>query len=147
MAATIILVQTAEQLEQCLEIRKEVFVGEQNVPLEEEVDQFDVISPDVNHILLEVEGLPAATGRITYYKDNAAKVQRVAVRSAYRSKGTGRVLMLALEQTARELGFEKAVLDGQCQAEEFYRKLGYEVISKEPFYDAGILHVRMEKKL
>lgn len=65
----------------------------------------------------------------------------------YRVKGYGRVLMLALEELARELGLETSILDGQCQAESFYRRLGYEVVSEKPFYDAGILHVRMQKKL
>jgi len=57
------------------------------------------------------------------------------------------VLLLALEQIAGDLGLSGAILDAQCQAEKFYAKLGYEVISEEPFYDAGILHVRMKKPL
>ncbi|MNN97524.1 putative N-acetyltransferase YjcF [compost metagenome] len=52
-----------------------------------------------------------------------------------------------MEELARELGLEASILDAQCQAENFYKKLGYEVISTEPFYDAGILHVRMQKML
>ncbi|MNH80670.1 putative N-acetyltransferase YjcF [compost metagenome] len=147
MAAIIIPVHTEEQLNHGLDIRKEVFVQEQKVPVDIEIDEFDVIGPDSHHVLIELDGRYAATGRITYYKDNAAKIQRVAVRQEFRSHGIGRVLMLALEQMARDLGFEKAVLDGQCQAEGFYTRLGYKVISDEPFYDAGILHVRMEKKL
>jgi predicted GNAT family N-acyltransferase len=38
-------------------------------------------------------------------------------------------------------------MDGQCQAEGFYNKLGYVTVSTEPFLDAGILHVRMQKEL
>ncbi|MUG44928.1 GNAT family N-acetyltransferase [Paenibacillus woosongensis] len=146
-AAVIIAVNSEEQLEKCLNIRKEVFVEEQKVPIDLEIDEYDVISPDAVHVLIEMEGAAAATGRITYYKDNSAKMQRIAVRKPFRSKGVGKILLLAMEERARELGLTKSVLDAQCQAEGFYAKLGYETISTEPFYDAGILHVRMEKPL
>lgn len=146
-AATIIPVKTEEQLQKCLEIRKEVFVEEQKVPLDLEIDEFDQIGPDVHHVLIEAEGAYAATGRLIYYKDNSAKMQRIAVRKEFRSQGIGKILLIALEELARELGLTKSVLDAQCQAETFYAKLGYETISTEPFDDAGIPHVRMVKAL
>ncbi|OKP96841.1 GNAT family N-acetyltransferase [Paenibacillus sp. P46E] len=147
MAAEIVHVTTDEQLQMGLEIRKKVFVEEQKVPVEEELDEYDVVGDNAHHMLLVDEGVPVATGRLIYYKAGAAKMQRIAVHKAYRSKGYGRVLLLALEELAREIGLETSILDAQCHAEEFYVKLGYKVISQEPFYDAGILHVRMEKAL
>ncbi|MCL6605604.1 MAG: GNAT family N-acetyltransferase [Paenibacillus sp.] len=147
MAAEIVRVTTEEQLRMGLDIRMKVFVEEQKVPAEEEIDEYDVIGSNAHHILLIDEGIPVATGRLIYYKSDAAKMQRVAVMKDYRTKGYGRVLLLALEEIARELGLETSILDGQCHAEPFYAKLGYEVISTEPFYDAGILHVRMQKAL
>ncbi|AIQ46737.1 GCN5 family acetyltransferase [Paenibacillus sp. FSL R7-0273] len=147
MAAEIIHVTTEEQLQMGLDIRKKVFVEEQQVPAEEEIDEYDVIGDQVHHLLVIDEGLPVATGRLIYYKAGSAKMQRIAVHKEYRSKGYGRVLLMALEERAKELGLVFSVLDAQCQAEDFYAKQGYEVISEEPFYDAGILHVRMQKKL
>ncbi|KWX73894.1 GNAT family N-acetyltransferase [Paenibacillus jilunlii] len=147
MAAEIVRVTTDEQLQTGLDIRKKVFVEEQKVPVEEEVDEYDVIGDSVHHMLLLDEGIPVATGRMIYYKADTAKMQRIAVHEAYRGKGYGRVLLLALEGLAREIGLKSSILDAQCHAEDFYIKLGYKVISLEPFYDAGILHVRMEKAL
>jgi predicted GNAT family N-acyltransferase len=147
MAAEIIHVSTQEQLEYGMDIRKKVFVEEQQVPLELEMDEYDTISPNVHHVLIQDNGEYVATGRIIYYDDDTAKMQRIAVIKEYRAKGFGRVLMIAMEKLAMELGMHNAVLDAQCQAESFYTKQGYEVISKEPFDDAGILHVRMKKKL
>lgn len=147
MAAEIVHVTTDDQLQMCLDIRKTVFVEEQKVPVEEEIDEYDVIGDNVHHMLIMDNGLPVATGRLIYYKAGTAKMQRIAVHKEYRSKGYGRILLLAMEELARELGLESSILDGQCQAEEFYSKLGYKVISAEPFYDAGILHVRMQKTL
>ena len=147
MAAEIIHVNTEEQLQYGMDIRTKVFVEEQQVPLELEMDEYDAISPNVHHLLIQYDEEYVATGRIIYYNDDTAKMQRIAVLKEYRSKGFGRVLMIAMEKLAVELGLQYAVLDAQCQEESFYAKQGYEVISKEPFDDAGILHVRMKKKL
>ncbi|WP_340033048.1 GNAT family N-acetyltransferase [Paenibacillus sp. FSL K6-1122] len=147
MAAEISYVSTEEQLEQALGIRHHVFVIEQQVPAEIEIDQYDVISPDVHHVLLSTDGQAVATGRLIYYSKDTAKMQRIAVLESHRSFGYGRVLLLAMEELARELGLSYSVLDAQCQAQKFYEKLGYGVISEEPFYDADILHVRMRKSL
>lgn len=147
LAAEISYVSTEEQLKQALEIRHHVFVIEQQVPAEIEIDQYDVISPDVHHVLLSTDGQAVATGRLIYYSKDTAKMQRIAVLESHRSFGYGRVLLLAMEELARELGLSYSVLDAQCQAQKFYEKLGYEVISEEPFYDADILHVRMKKSL
>jgi predicted GNAT family N-acyltransferase len=143
----IIHVGTKGELEQSFAIRKEVFVAEQNVPEEEELDEYDA-SPDACRHFLMLEGdAPIAAARWRYYDDSTAKLQRVAVRKEYRGQGFGRELIVHMEKDAKEQGCEASILDGQCQAEPFYRKLGYVAISEEPFYDAGILHVRMKKKL
>lgn len=147
MAAEVIEVKSEGQLQQCLEIRKEVFVEEQQVPLEEEIDELDHLDAESNHILITIDGQVAATGRIKWLDETTAKMQRIAVLKPFRGSGIGRSLMVALEQLARSMGAEKSVLDGQCQAEGFYHSLGYVTVSEEPFYDAGILHVRMEKRL
>ncbi|AYB45474.1 GNAT family N-acetyltransferase [Paenibacillus lautus] len=147
MAAEIINVSTEEQLQQALDIRKDVFVLEQKVPIDLEIDDYDRLESDAHHVLIKSEGQYAATGRITYYNKDSAKMQRIAVRKPFRSKGIGRVLMMALEAQARELKLQYSLLDAQVQAEAFYRKLGYETISDEPFDDAGIPHVRMKKEL
>lgn len=147
MAAEIIEVKTQEQLNECIAIRKEVFVCEQNVHEEEECDEYDHLDAPAFHVLLMVDGQYAATGRIKLLDEFIAKMQRIAVRRLFRGKGIGRALMVGLEEIARTHGVGKCVLDGQCWAEGFYHSLGYETVSKDPFYDAGILHVRMEKKL
>ncbi|KIL41194.1 GCN5 family acetyltransferase [Gordoniibacillus kamchatkensis] len=143
----IIHVRTEDELAECFSIRKEVFVAEQGVSVEEEIDEFDA-SPDAcRHFLLLQDGAALATARWRPYDGKTAKLQRVAVRRQHRGQGLGRELILHMENDAKALGYEATILDGQCQAESFYRKLGYEVISDKPFYDAGILHVRMKKKL
>ncbi|OCT17046.1 GCN5 family acetyltransferase [Paenibacillus pectinilyticus] len=140
-------VTTMEQLKACFEVRFDVFVDEQQVPAHLEMDEKDE-SPDACHHFLIMDGeTPIATARWYEYQPSTAKLQRVAVRKAYRGQSLGKKLILSMEQQASELGCQFAILDAQVQAEGFYSQLGYKVISEEPFYDAGILHVRMKKSL
>lgn len=143
----VISVSTREQLEACFAIRIKVFVEEQKVPADLEMDEYDLSPQACRHVLLKDGDKPVATGRWKVYEDGTAKLQRIAVLKEYRKGGVGKQLMLALEDSARQAGMTQALLDGQCTAEGFYHKLGYQTVSEEPFLDAGILHVRMIKQL
>lgn len=143
----IITVSNPSELDECLRLRLEVFVREQHVPADEEIDSFDASYDACRHILIRNGGTAVATGRWRKYEDTAAKLQRIAVLSAYRGGGFGKAVIDALENDAKAAGMDYAVLDAQCQAEAFYRKLGYETVSETPFLDAGIWHVRMKKPL
>lgn len=138
-------ITTPEQREQGLQIRKDVFVQEQNVPIELEVDEHEMTATHV--IAYDEEGTPVATGRIREYQPGVGKFERIAVSKAARTGGYGRAVMEALEEIGRrELGVRKFVLEAQVHAQGFYEKLGYVCVSSEPFLDAGILHVKMEKE-
>ncbi|MEO3947589.1 GNAT family N-acetyltransferase [Gorillibacterium sp. CAU 1737] len=139
-----------EDLNACFSIRMKVFVEEQQVPPDEELDEYDDSWEACCHFLAQIGGEPAATARYRPYSAEqplTAKLQRIAVLREHRGTGLGRRLVLAMEAHAKEAGATAAVLDAQCQAEPFYQKLGYETLSKEPFLDAGIPHVRMRKEL
>lgn len=139
-----------EQLRDCLAIRRKVFIEEQQIPEELEIDEFDHPDRAVHVLLYDDDGTPVATARFRPYHPgdaHTAKVQRVAVLAYLRGRGLGRRVMEAVEALAREDGFREVVLDAQLHAEPFYQKLGYRRASDDLFYDAGILHVRMRKSL
>ncbi|MFC5453196.1 GNAT family N-acetyltransferase [Paenibacillus aestuarii] len=142
-----IRVTTMEELRACFEVRMQVFVEEQKVPEELEMDEKDESPESCHHFLIMDEGKPVATARWYFYKEDTAKFQRVAVLASHRGRGLGKQLIVEMEKQARELNAKYALLDAQVQAEGFYTQLGYKVISEEPFYDADILHVRMKKPL
>ncbi|KRE90480.1 GCN5 family acetyltransferase [Paenibacillus sp. Soil766] len=142
-----IRVTTMDQLKACFAVRFNVFVDEQQVPAHLEMDEKDESPESCHHFLIMDGEIPIATSRWYEYQEAKAKLQRVAVLKDYRGRSLGKQLILAMERQAIELGCEYAILDAQCQAEGFYSQLGYTVISDEPFYDAGILHVRMKKTL
>ncbi|MFB5190228.1 GNAT family N-acetyltransferase [Alicyclobacillus fastidiosus] len=131
----------------CLAIRRAVFMDEQGVSEDEEIDDQDAIGVGHHVLVVDDGGRAVATARYKLYDERTAKIQRVAVLQPYRKYGYGRVVMDAVEQLAARDGFRVAVLDAQCHAEGFYKRLGYETISDTPFLDAGILHVRMNKPI
>lgn len=140
-------IKTTEQLRQAFDIRLEVFVKEQGVPRDLEMDEFDDSPLACNHFIVIMDELPIATGRWKAYEPGVAKMQRIAVIMKYRGTGVGKFLLQEMEEDARAQGNKASLLDAQCTAEAFYYKLGYQTESMEPFLDANIPHVRMRKIL
>lgn len=142
MPVTITIVQTRAEFEACYAIRKTVFVEEQAVPLELELDEYDDIA---THFLLRDGDAPLATARLLD-KHGRAKIGRVAVLQEARGRGLGLLLMRAVLDEARRQGFSEAVLDSQTYAIPFYERLGF-VAEGEEFDDAGIPHYLMRLHL
>jgi len=126
----------------CMAIRMEVFVFEQGVAAEEEWDAHD---KEAVHFFARVDGKPAATARLREL-DGIAKLERMAVRAAFRGKGVGDALLNFVMDHARSMGLKRAKLSAQTHALEFYEKLGFEIVSDE-YIEAGIPHKAMERDL
>lgn len=124
---------------QCSALRREVFVEEQHVPAEIEIDGRD---PDCVHALATLAGQPVGTGRLL----PDGRIGRLAVRAAFRGKGIGAALLALLIEEARERGFASAVLNAQTGALGFYEGFGFSPVGEE-FVEAGIRHQRMELRL
>lgn len=135
-------VQNKQQLAQAHAIRTEVFVEEQGVPMEAELDEFEETA---NHVVVYRNGEPAGTGRVRELV-GLAKMERICVRPQFRKHGIGAAIMEALESIAREQGLTSAKLHAQTQAAPFYEKAGY-TIDSDIFEEENIPHVRMIKNL
>ncbi|TXC90706.1 GNAT family N-acetyltransferase [Metabacillus litoralis] len=133
-------VTTNEQLEDAYFVRKTVFVDEQQVPLEEEIDQHE---DEATHVVLYDDNQPSGAGRVRIV-EGYGKIERICVMKSARKKGVGKVIVTKLEELATKQGVKKLKLNAQTHAIPFYNKLGYEVVSEE-FMDAGIPHVTMVK--
>ena len=123
-------------------IRFAVFVDEQQVPAEMEIDDSDVRCV---HLLASDDDTPVGTGRIDLTE--SGKVGRVAVLASRRGQGVGTALMSLAHCVARENSLNNAWCNAQVSAAPFYERLGYRITSAEPFDEAGIPHVRMEYEL
>ena len=121
-------------------IRTAVFIDEQQVPLTEEFDEAD---RRCTHVVARIAGEPVGTGRL----DVDGRVGRIAVLAPHRRTGVGRAVMAALEEVAIVRGHSRLHLGAQESAVPFYRDLGYDVCSAERWMEAGIPHVRMEKRV
>ena len=120
--------------------RFEVFVYEQQVPLDEELDATDA---DCLHALAFNDlGEPIGTGRLL----PDGHIGRMAVLKSCRGKGVGAEILRRLIEQARERGFTQVVLSAQTHARGFYAKYGFKEEGEE-YLDANIAHILMRKVL
>jgi len=116
-------------------IRREVFIDEQQVPDNEEVDDLD---PQAIHwIAWGEQDIPMATARLVNNK-----IGRMAVLKPFRKKGVGSSILRAILKYGIEQKFAELILDAQVRALPFYKDNGFVVTGRE-FKDAGIAHVPM----
>ena len=150
----ILTIATAEQLAEAIEVRRAVFIEEQRVPEDEEIDGYDAdpaapgMSERVVHVLGRLDGRPVATARLLL--DHAGEpphgyphIGRVAVLSALRGRRYGAEIMEALHEEARRRGHGGITLAAQEHARPFYERLGY-VARGGLFLDADIEHRWMD---
>jgi predicted GNAT family N-acyltransferase len=122
------------------DIRAEVFVREQGIPMDLELDEAD---HDAIHALaLNRLGMPLATGRLIRHAPGVSRLGRMAVIAPMRGSSVGRKVLDALLSTAAARGDHTVVLHAQLSAADFYRRLGF-VEHGPHFEEAGIVHVEM----
>lgn len=136
------IAETKQQLDDAFTVRRIVFVEEQGVAAEREVDEYD---QKAVHFIAYEQNIPVAAGRLRMFEDYG-KLERICVRKEFRSRAYGRGIVSEMEGVIREKNLPKAKLNSQTYVTEFYEELGYRVVSEE-FVDAGIPHVAMEKIL
>ena len=121
-------------------VRDPVFVDEQNVPIEDEIDAHDPLSRHV--IARDAANTPIGTGRLSPER----LIGRMAVIREWRGRGVGAALLAALLDQARALGYAAVELHAQSHAIPFYEKFGFEAYGEE-FDECGILHRMMRLEL
>lgn len=130
----------SDDLSEVHHIREQVFVKEQGVPYDVEIDGTDKYAQSV--LILE-DDVPVATGRIILVDDNY-KLGRISVLKEHRKKGLGKIVVDELTSRAKFMGADKVYIHAQKQVSPFYEKLGFTSHGNE-FKEAGIIHTSMEK--
>lgn len=139
-AVQVRLLDWAHARAQAMPIRETVFVKEQGVPPEIEMDEFDAVSEHA----IAIAGGSEVVGTGHLLPDG--HIGRMAVRKEWRGHGVGARLLDALVQRAIERGFAVVMLNAQTYATAFYVKAGF-VAEGAEFMDAGIPHIAMRRVL
>lgn len=132
------------QLEQAFNIRKEVFVEEQKVALEDEIDAFE---DEARHFLATLNNQPCGAARWRY-TTKGIKLERFAVLPSFRGKGVASALVQAvLDDIAQQpdTNGKPLYMHAQVEVVPLYKKFGFE-ITGDLFVECDIEHYPMEKK-
>lgn len=138
----VIAIESPTDMQQAFAIRRRVFIEEQNVPEEIEMDADD---EHAFHALAFLDGVAIGCGRMLEH-EGEVKIGRMAVLREFRKAGVGAHVLRFLIERARGRGLRKAILHAQLSAEGFYLKQGFRPVGGI-FDEAGIAHRKMERDL
>ena len=128
-------------------LRTEVFVNEQNVPIELELDEKDNSEHTIHIGYFNGDELIGIARLIDIDKE-VIHIGRVAIDKHHRGKGIGHKLILGCEDIAKKVLNRDFNIELSAQVyETFYKKLGYNRINNNIYIDAGIKHIDMRKTI
>ena len=129
-------------------LRTEVFVNEQNVPKELELDEKDN-SEHTIHIGYFKDDKLIGVARLIDMDKDIIHIGRVAIDKNHRGEGIGYKLILGCEDIAKNVLNKDFTIElgAQLYAENFYKKLGYNRVTNNIYIDAGIEHIDMRKTI
>ena len=140
------ILETKEEINLGFALRIEVFVKEQNVPMELELDEKDH-SENTIHIGFFDNNKLIGVARLIDLDKDVIHVGRVVIDKEYRGQGIGRKLIVGCENIAKQILKKEVIIElsAQIQAEKFYESLGYNRVNDIIYLDAGIEHIDMRK--
>jgi len=131
------------ELKGAFEVRKQVFVEEQGISEDLELDEHDM---EAMHMVVKDGERIVGTARVLFLAASQAKLERMAILKLFRHRGIGKSIISFLDEEFTNRGIEQVVLHAQYSAVNFYKSCGFEE-SGSPFWEAGIKHVKMQKRL
>ena len=123
-------------------IRAKVFINEQNVPQEVEMDDKDL---GAFHVVVYNDEKAVATGRLLI-NESEFLIGRIAVLKEERKKGFGDLVVKMLVRKAEDKGAKEVLVHAQMSALKFYEKLGFKIVGNEYIEEnTNIPHIHMVK--
>ncbi len=136
-------VESEAEMESAVAVRFRVFVSEQSIPPEEELDEADATA---THSIALHGGRVVGAGRLVLREDGYAQIGRMAVDKEWRRRGVGSLILGFLEESARAQGRTQSLLHAQEYVKSFYAAHGYREHG-EVFLEVEIPHLEMRKQL
>jgi len=137
------LIASDRELKDAFEVRRQVFIEEQGISEDLVFDDHD---GEALHMVVKDGERIIGTARVLFLADNQAKLERMAVLKPFRRKGIGRRIISFLDADLRNKQVEQVVLHAQLEVVAFYKSCGFEE-SGLPFWEAGIKHLNMQRRL
>ena len=138
------ILETKEELNLGFALRIKVFVEEQKVPMELELDEKDH-SENTIHIGYFNDDKLIGVARLIDLDKDVIHIGRVVIDKEYRGQGIGRELIIRCENIAQQILKRKIIIE--LSAQNFYKSLGYNRVNDIIYLDAGIEHVDMMKEI
>ncbi len=143
---TVSIADWKQQGEALSQVRFAVFVREQGVPPEFELDALDADAQRCLHVAA-TDDVGAIIGTARLILDPPIpRIGRMAVLKAWRGHGVGAAMLEVLCAEAKNRGHGEVMLHSQTHATPFYFKLGFLSHGSE-FVEAAIPHLEMRRKL
>ncbi len=136
-------VESDDELKEAFQVRKGVFVEEQGISEDLELDGCD---SKALHMVVQYRERIIGTARVLFTSPGVAKIERMAILKTFRRKGVGSKIISFLNGELKTKNINKIIVHAQCLAAPFYKACGF-VESGMPFNEAGISHVKMEIQL
>ena len=136
---TIREIKDQSELKDIFNIRREVFVKEQNIQEDIAIDNEDNKSI---HILVLLGKKPIGCARIRII-NQSAKLERIAILKEYRGMGYGKDLVDFLVKFCLSKGITNVYMNAQYYLKDFYSGIGFKE-EGQAFNEAGIKHIKME---
>lgn len=137
------LVNNEYELKEALNVRRLVFVEEQGI---NEDIEYDGLDSEALHVIVKSSEQIIGTARVRFPATGEAKIERMAVLKPFRQRGVGSEMMSFLSSELRVRHISHVTLHAQYTTLAFYESCGYSTTGS-PFWEAGIKHIAMEKRL
>ena len=121
-------------------LRIDIFVKEQGVPIENEFDDYDLQVP---HLVIFLDDEAVATGRVIPYGEDTVKIGRIAVKKDKRGLHLGEKIVLELLRKSKEDGAKTVCVGAQTHAVGFYEKCGFKLVGTPEYLEENIPHYDM----
>lgn len=144
MAYRVIKAKSDQELKKAFAIRQEVFVAEQEVPANEEFDEFEEES--FHFVALDEKENPIGSARWRY-TPKGIKLERFTVKKELRGKGLGSIIVQAVVDDISKHAEKGTYLymHSQLDAVPLYAKFGFQK-EGDQFDECGIMHYLMWKR-
>jgi putative acetyltransferase len=112
--------------------------------------QYNKIEQIKYAVILYHDGVALSCGALKVFEPKVMEVKRMFTIPEGRNKGCASKILTELENWARELGFEKCILETglmQPEAIQLYKKMGYKTIANYGQYAGVANSICFEKKM